>query len=148
MPTVSAETAIPASLADTWDVYFDPQGWPEWVDGFVGVTASEGYPEESGTLVWRTGAAGRGEVTEVVKAHEPRRLHRVAFSDPTMSGELETAFTIEGEGCRVSQAMTYRLAERGVFAFLGAFFVRSQIRRSLERSLTAFAEHVAQSRSR
>jgi hypothetical protein len=139
---------VEASLAETWDGYFEPRGWPIWVDAFAGVVALDGYPETEGTLVWRTGAAGRGEVRETVVAHEPRRLHRVKFSDPTMTGELETTFAIEGEGTRISQAMTYRLVERGVFAFLGAFFVRSQVKRSLERSLSAFREHVAESRPR
>ena len=145
---VKASTEVPLSLAEAWEGYFDPRGWPEWVDGFAGVVSSEGYPEAGGTLVWRTGTAGRGKVTEEVQAHEPRRLHRIAFRDPTMTGELETTFSIQGEGTRVSQAMTYRLVERGIFAFLGALFVRSQVRRSLERSVTAFRDHVAGSRPR
>ena len=145
---VNASVLVDAPLADTWDAYFDSRGWTEWVDAFASVVSSDGYPEAGGTLVWRTGAAGRGEVTEEVEAHEPRRLHRIAFRDPTMAGGLEATFVIEGEGTRVSQTMTYHLAQRGVFAFLGTFFVRSQIKRSLERSLRAFSEHAAQSRSR
>jgi hypothetical protein len=145
---VEHEVVAPVSLAEAWEAYFDPRTWAEWVDAFAGVVSFEGYPDAGGTLVWRTGAAGRGEVTETVEAHEPRRLHRIAFSDPTMTGTLETTFAIEGEGVRVGQAMTYRLAERGLFAFLGALFVRSQVRRSVERSLTAFRDYVAQSRSR
>ena len=148
MPAVEASADAPASLAEAWDAYFDPQGWSGWVDAFAGVVSADGYPQQGGTLVWRTAAAGRGEVTENVREHEPRRLHRIEFSDPTMTGTLETTFAIEGEGVRVGQVMTYRLVERGVFAFLGAFFVRSQVRRSLERSLAAFCEHVAESRSR
>ncbi len=30
--------------------------------------------------------AGRGEVTEKVLEHEPRRKHRIEFADPTMTG--------------------------------------------------------------
>jgi hypothetical protein len=148
MARVEASSVVPASLAEAWDGYFDPSGWPEWVDAFAGLVSSEGYPQAGGTLVWRTGAAGRGEVTEEVQAHEPRRLHRIGFEDPTMTGTLETTFAIEGEATRVTQAMTYGLVERGIFALLGAFFVRSQVKRSLDRSLTAFRDHVADSRSR
>ena len=25
---------VNASLAEVWDYYFDPAGWPAWVDGF------------------------------------------------------------------------------------------------------------------
>lgn len=139
---------VEASLAETWDAYFDPAGWPEWVDAFAGVVSTDGYPLHGGRLVWRTGPAGRGEVTEEVIAHEPRTLHRVQFSDPTMTGELETRFGLEGPGTRVSQAMSYSLAERGVFAFLGALFVRSQVKRSLQRSLLGLQSHVAERASR
>src|SRR5688572_7260097 len=144
MARVEFSSGVPASLAESWEAFFDPRAWPEWVDAFAGVVSSEGYPEAGGKLVWRTGAAGRGEVTERVQVHEPRRLHRVGFSDPTMTGVLETTFAIEGEATRVTQTMTYGLVERGVFAFLGAFFVRSQVKRSLERSLTAFRDHIAE----
>jgi hypothetical protein len=65
-----------------------------------------------------------------------------------MTGELETRFEIEGEGARVTQVMDYRHAERGIFAFLGALFVRSQVQRSLERSLGGLQAYVAQSAPR
>ena len=148
MPKVEGTVLVEASLAETWDAYLDARGWPVWVDAFASLVSSDGYPGRDGRLVWRTGAAGRGEVTEEVLVHEPRQLHRVAFSDPTMSGELETTFGLEGGATRVRQAMTYRLAERGLFAFLGALFVRSQVRRSLERSLTGLRDYVAESDSR
>lgn len=139
---VEAEVVVPASLAEAWEAFFDPRGWPEWVDAFAGVSSSQGYPQEGGKLVWRTGAAGRGEITEEVSAHEPRSLHRIRFSDPTMTGELETRFELEGPATKVSQTLDYRLAERGVFAFLGAFFVRSQVERSLARSLEGLRDHL------
>ena len=90
MPRVEASALVDLSLAEAWDAYFDPQGWPEWVDAFAVVIATDGYPLEGGELVWRTGTAGRGEVSERAVAHEPRTLHRVRFEDPTMRGELET----------------------------------------------------------
>ena len=148
MARADASVLVAASLAETWDAYFDPHGWPEWVDAFGGVLELDGYPLQGGKLTWRTGAAGRGEVAEAVLAHEPRTLHRIGFSDPTMTGGLETRFELEGKGTRVSQAMTYALAEPGLFGFLGAFFVRSQVRRSLERSLQAFRGFVAERASR
>ena len=144
MATVEATTVVPASLAETWDAFFDPAGWPEWVDAFAGLVSSERYPEVGGRLVWRTGTAGRGEVSEEVIQHEPRRLHVVRFADPTMTGVLRTTFAFEGSKARVSQAMEYHLAERGLFAFLGALFVRSQVRRSLERSLAGLRAIVAE----
>ena len=148
MPKAEAAVLIGASLAEAWEAYFDPAGWPEWVDAFAGVNSADRYPLAGGRLVWRTGSAGRGEVAEEVGAHEPRTLHRVRFADPTMTGELETRFGLEGPATRVTQVMSYSLAKPGVFAFLGALFVRSQVKRSLERSLEGFRAFVAERASR
>jgi hypothetical protein len=133
---VSATVVIDASLAEVWDHYFEPQGWPAWVDGFGHVEASAGYPEAGGSLRWHSVPAGRGEVTEHVLQHEPRRLHRVAFRDPESAGELMTRFEIAGEGTLVAQELEYRLRRRGPFTWLtDRLFIRSQIRGSLARTL-------------
>jgi uncharacterized protein YndB with AHSA1/START domain len=149
MSRVSASVAISASLAEVWDYYFDPEGWPAWVDGFGRLESANGYPEAGGILRWTSGAAGRGQVTERVLEHDPRRLHRVAFEDPESSGELTVAFAIEGEGTRVTQEQEYRLRRGGPLARLtDALFIRSQMRGSLARSLGRLkleAEEVAAS---
>jgi uncharacterized protein YndB with AHSA1/START domain len=138
---VSASVVIGASLAEVWDYYFEPRGWPAWVDGFGRPEASEGYPEPGGSLRWRSIPAGRGVVTERVLEHEPRRLHRIAFRDPESTGELRTTFAIEPgahsePGTMVTQELDYRLGRRGPFAWLAErFFIRSQMRGSLARSL-------------
>jgi hypothetical protein len=134
---------VPASVAEVWDFYFEPGAWPSWVDGFAGVDDSDGYPEAGGTLRWHSTPAGRGEVTERVLEHEPRRLHAVEFSDPESTGTLTTTFEIvsggEGEGddgTRVTQEMEYRARRRGPLGPLtDILFVRSQVQRSLARSL-------------
>ena len=149
MPKLSLDIHVDASLAETWDAYFDSRLWGAWVDGFQAqAERSPGYPGEIGsTLVWRSIPAGRGTVRERVLAHEERRLHRVAFADPAMEGELETRFEIDGSGTRVAQDMSYRLLDRGPIARIGAvFFVKGQVRSSMERSLGAFrheAEEIA-----
>jgi uncharacterized protein YndB with AHSA1/START domain len=140
---VQASILIKASLAETWEHYFDPRGWTVWVDGFQAAESADGYPEAGGTLLWRSVEAGRGRVTERVLEHEPRRRHRIAFSDPQSEGELLTEMGIEGEHTRVTQTMDYRLAGRGPFSWASDFlFVRSQVRGSLERSLLRFKHEV------
>jgi len=150
MASLSEAVLVSASLAETWETYFNRTRWRSWVDGFDSVVSSEGYPEPAGTLRWRSVPAGRGEVTERVVAHEPRRLHRVEFSDPYSEGELEMEFRIEGnEGgqgavaTRVTQTLDYRLRRSGPFAALtDLLFVRSQMRRSMQRSLGRFKHEV------
>ena len=140
---VQASILIKASLAETWDHYFDPRGWSVWVDGFQATESAEGYPETGGTLQWRSVEAGRGRVTESVLEHEPRSRHRVSFSDPQTEGELLTEMVIEGDGTRVTQTMDYRLRGRGPLAWVSdRLFVRSQVRGSLERSLLRFKHEV------
>jgi uncharacterized protein YndB with AHSA1/START domain len=136
MSRVSTSMTVNASLAEVWDYYFDPEGWPAWVDGFGRVESSTGYPEAGGSLRWVSGRAGRGEVTERVLEHEPRRVHRVAFQDPETEGELNVAFAIEGDGTLVTQELDYRLRRGGPLAKLtDRLFIRSQMRGSLARSL-------------
>lgn len=148
MGELSESVLVEASLAETWDFYFEPRRWPAWVDGFHSVVASEGYPQEGGTLVWRSTPAGRGEVTERVLEHEERRRHLIEFSDPASSGRLRTEFAIEGPGTRVTQTLEYRLARSGPFAWLTErIFVRGQVRQSLGRSLVRF-KHEAEDAAR
>ena len=144
MATIAESVVVRAPLADTWERYLDPRGWPAWVDGFGGVEASDGYPEAGGTLRWHSVPAGRGTVSELVLEHEPRRRHRIAFSDPDSEGELTATFAIEPgseerPATRVSLEFEYRLLRRGPFMRLSdVFFIRSQLRGSIQRSLARF----------
>jgi Polyketide cyclase / dehydrase and lipid transport len=136
MSRVSESVLIQASLAEVWDFYFEPRGWPAWVDGFASAEGSDGYPEAGGSLRWRSVPAGRGEVTERVLEHEPRRVHRVAFQDSEAEGELRSSFAIEGEGARVTQELDYRLRRRNPLSWAtDRLFIRSQVRESVRRSL-------------
>jgi hypothetical protein len=145
MSVLSESVVVDASLAEVWSYYFDPRGWPAWVDGFGRVLASDGYPEAGGSLRWTSTRAGRGEVTEHVLEHESRRSHRVAFRDPSSAGELRTIFAIEGGGTLVTQELTYRLRKRGPLTWLtDRLFIRSQIRGSMRRSLERLRLEVPQ----
>jgi len=140
---VTEAVHVEADLAETWDHYFEPEGWPGWVDGFGKVESTSGYPEEGGTLRWRSRPAGRGEVVERVLEHEPRRHHRISFSDPESTGELLTTFRIDGSGTEVVQQMSYKPRGMGALGpFTDWLFVRGQVRRSLARSLNRFKHEV------
>jgi uncharacterized protein YndB with AHSA1/START domain len=143
MARVASAVAIAAPAAEVWEAYFDPVTWPLWVDQFAAVVAADTYPEEGGTLRWRSGSAGRGEVSERVVEHRPRRLHRIAFADPHATGELETSFEIIEAGTRVRQELSYELRRRGPFVRISdVLFVRAQMRASLARSLALLRAEV------
>jgi uncharacterized membrane protein len=134
--TLSDSVRIRASLKQVWDYYFEPSRWPAWVDGFARVDESLRYPDEGGTLAWTSTPAGRGRVTERVLAHEPRTLHRIAFSDPESNGELTTRFEVDGEATRVTLELTYSLPSSGPIAWVtDRLFVRGQMAGSLRRTL-------------
>ncbi len=142
MARVEASVEVEAPLAEVWDLYFDADRWASWVDGFAAVMSADGYPEPGGELVWRSTAAGRGRVRERVVAHEPRSLHRIEFEDPESKGTLETAFEMLSGGderrTKVTQRLDYGLEGGGPFGAITDFlFIRTQMRRSLERSLGA-----------
>ena len=148
MGRVAEELLVPASLAEVWDLYFEPKTWPAWVDELQRVDSlAEGYPRAGGRLVWHSSAAGRGRVSETVLEHEPRRLHRIRYADPHSEGEQLTTFEIEGGGTRVAIELRYGLLEPGVLGPLtDRFFIRSQMRGSITRSLAglrAEAEELA-----
>jgi hypothetical protein len=143
MGKATQEIEIGASLAEVWDHYFEPRGWSAWVEGFSSVEASDGYPEEGGTLRWRSTPVGRGTVTERVLTHVPRRLHRIEYADQHSEGTLETRFEIAGEKVKVAQRTEYRMREYGAFGPLtDRLFVRPQVRRSLARSLQRLRHEV------
>lgn len=145
MAKVAAEVEVPATPLAAWDLYFDEALWPSWVDQFGAVIESAGYPEVGGTLRWRSGRAGRGEVAERVLEHEAPSLHRVSFEDPQSTGELAVSFEPSEDGALVRQELAYDLRQRGPFARASdLLFVRSQMRLSLQRSLSAFAAEVAE----
>ena len=143
MGNAADSIAIGAPLAEVWDFYFESRTWSSWVDGWGGVDDSQGYPEAGGTLRWHSTPAGRGEVTERVLEHEPRSLHVIEFSDPESTGTMTTRFEIltegddgEAGGTRVTQELGYRARSRGPLGPLtDILFVRSQMQRSLARSL-------------
>lgn len=143
MAEVEASTEITAPIAEVWGLYFDRTRWASWVDGFGSVTAESGFPETGGTLAWRSNPAGRGEVRERVLVHQPRSLHRISYADPSSEGELAVSFEMlpasdadSGRRTRVTQRLEYRVTSGGPLrAVTDLLFIRSQMRRSLERSL-------------
>jgi uncharacterized protein YndB with AHSA1/START domain len=136
MAKVAEEILIEATLAEVWGAYFEPRRWPSWVDGFQAVVSSQGYPEEGGTLRWRSNPSGRGTVSERVLEHEPRHRHRVGFSDDASEGELLTTFTMQRQSVLVRQELTYELKEaKPLHRLTDRFFVRPRLRESLARSL-------------
>jgi uncharacterized membrane protein len=144
----AATVELPPDLA--FDLWTDLTRWPTFVDGFGHVERIDGdWPGEGTKLVWRSGPAGRGVVTERVVASEPGvRLVTQVFEE-RMHGSQAVGFAATDDGTtRVDIELDYQLQTggplRGVTDLL--FIRRAQtdaLRRTLRRFATEAAEEAA-----
>lgn len=143
MSRVSESVVVIAIPERAWQFYFDPRGWPAWVDGFSSLERSTGYPEAGGVLLWHSTPAGRGRVEERVVEHRPHELHRITFTDPESEGRLETTFVGSGEETRVTLNLDYSLLGGGpLSALTDRLFVKGQMRKALARTLERFKHEI------
>ena len=73
MPRVSASTVVPGRVVEAEELWYDPNRWAAWIDGFGHVNKLEGeWPQVGARLLWDSRPQGRGRVSERVAAYEPR----------------------------------------------------------------------------
>ena len=140
--------ALPPDRA--FGLWTDLTRWPTFVDGFGHVDrVDDAGPGEGAKLVWRSGPAGRGLVTERVVASEPGARFVTQVFDERMRGTQALAFAAVDEGStRVDLELDYTLARGGpLSAVTDLLFIRraltDAIRRTLERFRTEAAEEAA-----
>jgi hypothetical protein len=140
MRTVSVSRTFAASLPDAEAHWYDTVRWGEWVDGLERVVVVEGgWPRTGGTVSWRSGPAGRGNVTERVLAHQPLEGQTVDVSDDAIRGEQAIAFTLEPPGVRVELSLAYEIRRRSPLTpVIDVLFIRRAITASLEQTLSRF----------
>lgn len=121
----------------------DLELWPSFVDGFGGlVRGDRDWPAVGAEVVWRSGPAGRGEVSERVEAHEPGRIV-TRVSDENLTGSQTATFEPDADGARVGLELDYELRRRGPLTpVTDALFIRRAVRDSLRRTLARFASEV------
>ena len=67
-----------------------------------------------GGVIWDSGPAGRGRVTERVVAYAPADGQTVEVTDDTITGRQAVTFAAVGDGVEVSVALEYRLRHRSL----------------------------------
>jgi Polyketide cyclase / dehydrase and lipid transport len=141
MPRVRAVQIVPGLASDAEAVWYDPQRWPAWVDGFGHSVKLEGdWPAAGARSVWDSKPGGRGRVVERVSAFEARVGQTVEVEDDKLRGVQRVSFTPEADDVEVALELEYELKERNVFTPLtDALFIRRALRDSLKRSLARFA---------
>ena len=141
MGSVRAVQAVPGLASDAEALWYDPQRWPAWVDGFGHLFKLEGeWPHEGARAVWDSRPGGRGRVVERVTAYEARTGQTLAVEDERLRGTQRVSFTPGADGVEVALELEYEIKARNVFTPLtDPLFIRRAMRESLKRTLMRFA---------
>ena len=141
MPRVRAAVTVPGLASEAEALWYDPQRWPAWVDGFGHVVKLEGeWPAPGARAVWDSRPGGRGRVVERVTAFEARAGQTLAVEDEKLRGTQRVVFEPGSDGVQVALELEYEIKGANVFTPLtDALFIRRALRESLKRSLLRFA---------
>ena len=150
MGTARDATTVPLPPDLAFGLWTDLTRWATFVDGFDHVErVDDGWPGEGVKLVWRSGPAGRGVVTERVVACEPGVRFVTQVFEERMRGTQAVRFEpVDGDSTRVDLELDYALTSGGPLAGItDLLFIRraltDALRRTLERFRTEAAEEAA-----
>jgi hypothetical protein len=129
-------------------LWYDPQRWPNFIDGFGHVVKVEGdWPGIGARVVWDSTPAGRGRVNERVVEHEPGSGQALAVEDPRMRGTQRVTFVPVEGGTEVRLALEYQLKQANLLTpLVDMLFIRRALRDALRRTLTRFGNELAADR--
>ena len=127
----------PAVAARLW---VDTNRWPTFVDGFGHVTEiDENWPEPRSKVVWQSGPAGRGRVTERIREITDGAVVSDVF-DSQMTAIQVARFEPAEDGSDVFLSLDYELQTGGPLRGLtDVLFIRRALAMALERTLRRFA---------
>ena len=144
MGRVRAAVRVPGLASEAEALWYEPQRWPAWVDGFGHVVKLEGaWPAAGSRAVWNSKPGGRGRVVERVSAYETRAGQTLAVEDEQLQGTQRVTFEPGADGVEVALELEYELKHANVLTPLtDVLFIRRALRDSLRRSLTRFAHEL------
>jgi hypothetical protein len=141
MTRIAASISVGGLASEAESLWYDPQRWASWVDGFGHVVRIEGeWPRAGARLVWDSPPGGRGRVAEQVMEYEPRSGQSIEIEDERLHGTQRVTFEPLAEGVKIRLELSYELKQANPFTPLTDFvFIRRALRDSLRRSLARFA---------
>jgi hypothetical protein len=141
MGLVRAVQRVPGLASEAEELWYEPQRWPTWIDGFGHLHKLEGdWPEVGARAVWDSRPGGRGRVVEEVTAFETRVGQTLAVEDEKLRGTQRVAFAPASGEVEVSLELEYELKGANALTPLtDALFIRRSLRESLARTLMRFA---------
>jgi Polyketide cyclase / dehydrase and lipid transport len=148
MRAVQATQQLVATVHDAESRWYDTSEWHAWVDGLARVASvSDGWPGVGAVVVWESGPAGRGRVTERVIEHEPLSGQTVEVEDDSIRGWQSVTFTPRDGTVEVALRLEYELVARSIITpLVDILFIRRAMTASLRATLARFAAELAGTR--
>ena len=121
-------------------LWVDTNRWPTFVDGFGHVVElDDSWPEPGSKVVWQSGPAGRGRVTERIRQYGDAVVVTQVF-DSQMHAVQTIRFGAAEDGCDVFLSLDYELQSGGPLRRLtDVLFIRRALAMALERTLRRFS---------
>jgi hypothetical protein len=144
MATIERIGFAPVTPLVAQRLWTDTRRWPTFVDGFGHVLEQdEDWPQAGAKLVWVSGPAGRGRVTEKVRENADGVVATDVF-DAQMVAVQTARFEPAEDGCDVHLSLDYTLAKGGPLRGLtDVLFIRRALAMALERTLRRFSTEAA-----
>jgi Polyketide cyclase / dehydrase and lipid transport len=146
--TVRVTHSLDGSVHEAETCWYDVARWPDWVDGLTRVVAVEGdWPQPGAKVIWESGPAGRGRVTERVTAYEPLAGQTVEIEDDSIRGTQRVLFAPAEHGAQIELTLSYSIKRRSPLTpLVDVLFVRRPMTISLTKTLHRFGLALADSR--
>lgn len=145
MRSISVSDVYAGTVHQAERCWYDTSRWMFWVDELDEVTeVDDPWPKTGGRLVWQSGPAGRGRVTEKVVSYEPLGGQTVEVEDESLRGRQSVAFTPQGDEVEITLTLAYEVKRRSLFMpLIDPLFIRPVIVRSLRSTLSRFGGELA-----
>jgi hypothetical protein len=140
MPRIERSGFAPVTPRVAQRLWVDTNRWPTFVDGFGHLERiDDSWPEPGSKVVWESGPAGRGRVTEKIREFGDDVVVSDVF-DSQMSAVQEAQFVPAEDGSEVFLTLDYELASGGPLRWLtDVLFIRRALAMALERTLRRFS---------
>lgn len=148
MKTVTALRTFPGSVHDAETRWYDTDGWPSWVEGLSHIVErSADWPAPGSRVVWQSGPAGRGQVTERVVAHEALHGQTVEVEDDAIRGRQSVDFIPDDGTVEVALTLSYEIKRRSwMTPVIDLLFIRRAMAASLQTTLVRFGSELGAGR--
>jgi hypothetical protein len=127
-------------------LWSDTARWPTFVDGFARIVELDpAWPQPGSKVIWESGPAGRGRVTERIRDLTPGEVVVSQVFEKQLSGTQRVTFEPDADGSLVTVELEYELQKAGPLrALTDVLFIRRALSDMLARTLRRFSTEAAE----